>query len=1261
MKQGSSGNSVHIAKSLKYKIIQSTLILLFIIICLITGLTIFVLQMENTNIFGLIARPYGYHLDITNGSMVIKNNNIELHAASVIAKPNKQEHKHPDISMKNVHLQINLFKSILYLKPKLRQLELDSVEITEGTSSGNINYYDINHEKIFHTIRKITELDKFYINSFSLNNKQAKLIVSKLRVDNDDFLADISWLDHGMLAQGSMVINKQFKNIMEANKHYKINMSLRIQHPEANFSKYMRKINLELVSADDIMLEANGVWSKNSWYNLEFRQRASKVKLANKLNNKTYQLSEINANARGVYDNKKNLKLSIGSIKYVYDDKLFINNDLVLTKQQKDGFVQIDSVLAKLDLALISAFQPFYPSSLQRFYTGNKFSVESGSAENVKISTQVYLDNRPVGFLLSAKLTDFNAHGSLFKVFADSLDFSMHSKNNEHNYSLSVNNLNLTAPKHYMHERKLKNKLISINYKMNSDADDYIKFKIAEKHMQAVKSFVADIYINKTQEHQIKKIYGEVTHADIKEFIDFIPTLLLTEKAREWLLNSNMSGELNNLRFYKSFLDENRKNLLWKFSADIANAELVFDTHWPILSKANLHIMHDVEGFKIQLIDGIIANTLINDAFVLFDYQNKHVLTYQLSGPILLNNLQDLIVHSPLTEKFNRYLKHVSLHGDAQFKVKGMLPLKKSKNAEFSGSLVLQDAEASVIGIPINWKNIKGKILFDQHKSTTSLSANWEKNPQTIVGKSNTDNASLEFLINGSLPLGSMFETPIRDSLQGSTPYVVSLTNPGEEKTMLSFKSDFTGIRSNLPAPLAKDSKQAIPSELTLGIDKLHNLSGKLSLGKRAYFDIQIKNQQNVENRACWIGLHAHSKFIDLDKFASLYKQLGKSKHNSACNDLALVGEVEADSIMLMHNYAKNRRFKLDVHPSFGKVFLDGEGFAGVLDYVDNPHEFVRNISIDKIAIDDYIQHAAESVTPEVKQVAEKKQVATHIKIGEVTYKTKLIGKLDMSYRENSSSNIDAGDMKLDHEKWHMHALVKPHLNDKNQQEMGVDGDVTIKDLGDLSGEYLNDKHMVGGEGKIHISVANIERKPNKPLQALFDVDIHEGVITNLGKNVEQKLELGKVINAFSIETFFKLFTKHKLKVKGFKFESIKGGLALDDKNIKLTNLQVEGNEATIMVNGVLDINKRMQDLNIDITPKLTNSLPALSMLLGLGNPIIPAVTWILNKTVISKVTSKLVTSHYKVGGQWESPQVEKYKITHHNLNTAEKAKHIVG
>jgi len=158
-----------------------------------------------------------------------------------------------------------------------------------------------------------------------------------------------------------------------------------------------------------------------------------------------------------------------------------------------------------------------------------------------------------------------------------------------------------------------------------------------------------------------------------------------------------------------------------------------------------------------------------------------------------------------------------------------------------------------------------------------------------------------------------------------------------------------------------------------------------------------------------------------------------------------------------------------------------------------------------------------------------------------------------------------------------------------------------------------------------------------KNLSGKLSLKLGRGRITRLDQATANKMELGRMLNIFSLQTLPRRLSLDfsDLFEKGYGFDSVQGDFALGGGNAETENMSLKGLVAEVDVSGRFGLIQQDYDLNLSITPHVTASLPMVAAVAV--NPIV-GVAALIAENLTSSQVSRMSTYHYLITGPWSKP-----------------------
>jgi len=192
-----------------------------------------------------------------------------------------------------------------------------------------------------------------------------------------------------------------------------------------------------------------------------------------------------------------------------------------------------------------------------------------------------------------------------------------------------------------------------------------------------------------------------------------------------------------------------------------------------------------------------------------------------------------------------------------------------------------------------------------------------------------------------------------------------------------------------------------------------------------------------------------------------------------------------------------------------------------------------------------------------------------------------------------------------------------------------------------LSGFGFDVRNFIATNGKFNFNLS-WRSSPFSPDLATMNGDaqleIDQGRIIDVGQTSGAKMDIGKMLSIFSLQSIPRRLTFDFSDVfqKGYSFDSLKGDFTLKNGDAQTTNTRFDGSIATVTIHGRIGLLKKDYDFVLSVTPYITSSVPVAATLLTL-NPLVGVAAFAVNK-VVGKAVSQVTTYYYSVTGSWDNP-----------------------
>lgn len=228
-------------------------------------------------------------------------------------------------------------------------------------------------------------------------------------------------------------------------------------------------------------------------------------------------------------------------------------------------------------------------------------------------------------------------------------------------------------------------------------------------------------------------------------------------------------------------------------------------------------------------------------------------------------------------------------------------------------------------------------------------------------------------------------------------------------------------------------------------------------------------------------------------------------------------------------------------------------------------------------------------------------------------------------------------------------------LIQNDRQASHIQGTISTTTINDLLRAWnYSTSDLVGSKANatFNLSWADAIYSPDtKNMSGDISFELGEGRIVNLSQSSNAKMDLGRLLNIFNLNTIPRRLSLDfsDITQKGYSFDSIKGYLTIRDGNAYTTNTRLNGPIAGISISGRIGFAAKDFDLTMAVTPYVTSGLPIVAAAAATGGAalVVGAATWVADKLFVGKEVSKAITHQYKITGSWNNPKVESVGAAH--------------
>ena len=679
---------------------------------------------------------------------------------------------------------------------------------------------------------------------------------------------------------------------------------------------------------------------------------------------------------------------------------------------------------------------------------------------------------------------------------------------------------------------------------------------------------------------------------------------------------------------------------------NIEQGLLDYQEGWPRLEELEAEIAFVNEGFHAEGRGGrILGGEVRKVTAAIPDLANAQLsITGRADAPAA--DLLSLLRDTPLRDHVGRYFEGMSAEGDPGLDIDIHIPLTgEGDEVAVSGAVHFQEGALDLGVADLVVRGIDGTVGFDNDGiRADGVRARFNDKPVRIDAyplKSGGSRVAAQGRFSGE-ELLTPYAPFAASRMGGVGDWRLDLDIPGGDRGPLRvsarLRSDLKGIAIRLPKPIGKPADEASPLDVTLAFGGDEAQPVRFSCGERLRGEILAGGDDVPRRVTLALGggplaplppkgmtVSGEMEELDLAEWIELWNEPGLQGEDAPPEVRRLdlrVAQLEAFG----HLFNEQR---LSGGPDGGlwRFRLEGPDAQGSLNL---PTKWDRaqtlSAELEHLVLRPYggaptTEEAAEPVNP-------RGWPAIELTGERFTYDGLALGRLEMKAAP-------------DYDGLHLHHLVidAPHTHLKGQggwrwrkgePESWLNARVQSLDLQQTLATFGHPHTLGDGEGMMDLefnwpgdpgdfSLEGIEGEMALTLTDPRILDLDPGAGRMLGL---LRLDLAGAVS------------------EGIGFDTIRGGVLVANGTADITELEMLGNTADLRVAGKIQLVDEEYDLLVDLTPKVSSSLPLVGVIAS-ANPVVGAALLVADR-LLHKQIDKAAERHYTVTGPWDDPRIDK-------------------
>ena len=1071
-----------------------------------------------------------------------------------------------------------------------------------------------------------------------------------------------------------------------------LNFSYKTPFINQVIGKHKFDLNFRISNSDNQFIDLNGkIYAKSiedikSW-DSEIRIKAGNINLAAympwinypvKINSGTGDLN-LTANITNAAITKIKASLKLISLKIelnqAHKNELNLKNfsgDVILLANTKDYQISFENLflltnnginIQGADTAITISNETNKPTAFS--LKVNKIQLD---AANEILQTIPYFDDvkskvndiQPSGSLshvnlkwANSKKTELNLAAQFdklsLKAFEDfpgfeNLTGSIHISNQDGSLKFKSTDVSLTYNKLFREQLTFNNLYGDLKW-----TENYLMFKNVSFNNAFINGSINGSIKNTTENIPYLDIQASIPFIDFKHAKAYYPKIMGAESLH-WLDTSLLEGSLENtLISIKGsaaefpFVDANNQPDPNKGSFVVTSAGkntlIEYGTGWPVVEKFDFTASINHGTFELLSKKGqFLGNTIKELKATIPAIAIEHPIL-NLEGTLNSPTRETVkfINNSPIKESVQHLFDEASGSGEGRLKVNLDIPMDNIDAITFKGNYQFMDSTLSnpSIGIP-NIEKIKGLVIFDEKNVKTENLSGTLFGGNTNISIVSDPSKIIKVKLNGkftSKGIEEKFGTSF-SKLNGSADWEGSIEY---KKPLLNIQitSDLKGVEMSYPAPFNKardkeekfffSKKQNNPKSDDIEFKYSNIVNSKISRLEKNNVMIVDKgfisiNSDIKTNTQKGLYLKANLPYANLDDFMSIYSG----------GDTSSGFKVDKADIVLKNADLFDRRFnnlKIEIAPVNGstKFKISSNETSGNLLWTEKDNRLTARLNGLKLPSE--IKKISSSQSPSNQKIPN-----LDIKIDSLEIDSKKIGKIEL-VSSTLKQNINIQKFRVINDK-NVFQADGEWMDWNKNSKTNINFSWKINNLGDTLNFLGYPNFVKDGEADISGQFkwqGNPLEFDKTKVDGSFNLDVHKGVI--------QKVEPG-IGRLFGLVTLQSLPRRLSLDFRdlfgsGFVLDSMNASVRLNNGTLKTSNFRMNGPAAEVFMSGETNIIKETQDLNVKVTPHISDSLSIAALA---GGPLVGAAAFIAQK-ILKDPLNKVLTSEYRIIGTWENPE----------------------
>lgn len=755
--------------------------------------------------------------------------------------------------------------------------------------------------------------------------------------------------------------------------------------------------------------------------------------------------------------------------------------------------------------------------------------------------------------------------------------------------------------------------------------------------------------------------------ANAKHAPQYLPLKIFSAGLVKWLNEAFLVGRIEAgtgqvTGKLKDFPFENGGGI-FNITGTVKNIEFKFAPTWPELTQVGGKIVFSGNQMSVDATQGWLMDIPITNAHAEIPYLGdaKPNMLYVKSENITsdMKSAMAFVHASPLQEGIGRMFDGMDLSGPISLNLNLTMPLADPDKIHIEGDLALKDVDMNLVPWDLRVDKLSGMVHFTEATTSSSpLTGLLFNKPLTVqlatVTPSKAAKSVVRAQVTNNLAIDDVekwLKIPLAKIAKGATDIKGAIDFALDAPINIKISSDLKGVTLDLPDGYAKSANVARAFTADFSMQEGKPLRAKMSYGqllsaalildrvngdfKLTGADLRLGGGDPAWPESAGIYITGTLDKLDWDKIKSYIDQASDGGSDGLKGYTLKEIDVLIKQLSVFGQQLTSAQVQLT--PS-AKSWLIDISSPQVSGSITVPLPFARTQTIK--AQFDRLQLAATASGSSPMAIDLKTLPGISLVAKEVNYNNMQLGQVTIETRPAAEGQIvETLDITSNNVVLRSSGSWLPAGKGYKSKLSGTVDSDRVSDF--LNGLGVDAHNFIANKGHVEFDLSWNDAFYSPDVASLngsFSIDLGPGRIVDLGDSGGAKMDLGKLLNIFSLQTIPRRLSLDfsDITQKGYSFDFMRGDYTAKSGNVFTNNMRIEGPVAKVTINGRIGLTKKDLDLMMNVTPYVTSSLPVAAGLIT-ANPLIGLGALAVN-TVIGSQVSKVITYRYDVAGTWSNP-----------------------